>query len=255
MKRNLFLLTVMMFVLGSVPLAAQTVIKPFNGTNLDGWKFKGNRENVWQVGYLNATATTFEPAATGQGQAGQRQASQTQGRGQRRMCMFNLVPMDWGKAEPRKGVNIYTEQNFGDCTVKLELLIPKGSNSGVYLMGEYEIQVNDSFAKPLERGLGQGDMGAIYSATAPRVNACGVPGTWQTYEIEFVAPKFDASGNKTANGLFKKVILNGVVVQENVEVKGPTGGGLTMKEAPTGPLMFQGDHGPVAFRNIEIIVP
>jgi hypothetical protein len=98
-------------------------------------------------------------------------------------------------------------------------------------------------------------MGAIYSAAAPKLNACGVPGTWQSYEIEFVAPKFDASGNKTANGIFKKIILNGVVVQENVEVKAPTGGGVTMKEAATGPLMLQGNHGPVAFRNIEIIVP
>jgi hypothetical protein len=122
-------------------------------------------------------------------------------------------------------------------------------------MGEYEVQISDSFAKPPQRGLGQGDMGAIYSATAPSRNAAGVPGTWQTYEIEFVAPKFDANGNKTAKAKFKKVILNGVLVQENVEVEGSTGGGITGKEHPTGPLMFQGDHGPVAFRNIEIIVP
>jgi hypothetical protein len=169
--------------------------------------------------------------------------------------LANVVPVEWNKADPRKGVDIYTEEKFGDCTVKLEFLITRGSNSGVYLMGEYEVQVQDSFARPPGRALTLGDMGAIYDAAPPSVNACGVPGTWQTYEIEFVAPKFDAAGNKTANAVFKKILLNGVIVQENVEVKGPTGGGVTMKEAPTGPLMLQGNHGPVAFRNIEIIVP
>ena len=165
-----------------------------------------------------------------------------------------MVPKDWTK-DPRKGVNIYTEEKFGDCTVKLEFLIPRGSNSGVYLMGEYEVQINDCFARPSGYQLGQGNMGGIWATSPPKVNASGQPGMWQTYEIEFVAPKFDANGNKTANALFKKVTLNGYVVQENVEAPAPTGGGITGVEAPTGPLMFQGDHGPVAIRNIEIIVP
>ena len=251
MKRNLLLLTLLIFVLGSMQVAAQTVKKPFNGTNLDGWKFNGNQENCWKTGMLRATATTLEvvpipenrPANAGQGRGGFFAPS-----------LVNAVDIDWNKVTPRKGVDIYTEEKFGDCTVKLEFLITKGSNSGVYLMGEYEVQIQDSFAKPNDK-LSQGDMGAIYSATAPKLNACGVPGTWQTYEIEFVAPKFDASGNKTANAVFKKITLNGVVVQENVAVEKPTGGGVTMKEAPTGPLMLQGNHGPVAFRNIEIIVP
>ena len=255
MKHNLLLLTLMIFVLGSVQVTAQTVKKPFNGTDLAGWKFNGNQENVWKTGFLQADATTFtvrpipenfqpRPATQGQGQGFARTFAPV---------LANAVDIDWNRATPRKGVDIYTEEKFGDCTVKLEFLITKGSNSGVYLMGEYEVQVADSFAKPNDK-LGQGDMGAIYSATAPKLNACGVPGTWQSYEIDFVAPKFDASGNKTANAVFKKITLNGVVVQENVEVKGPTGGGVTMKEAPTGPLMLQGNHGPVAFRNIEIIV-
>jgi hypothetical protein len=238
MKKNLLLLTVITFAMNAALFATET-IKPFNGTNLDGWKFNGKQENCWKVGGLKADATTFEAAPLKEGES---------------PCLSNLVALNWGQANPHKGVDMYTEQKFGDCTVKLEFLIPKGSNSGVYLMGEYEVQVSDSFAKPNNK-LGQGDMGAIYSATAPSLNACGVPGTWQKYDIEFVAPKFNAAGEKTANAVFKKVTLNGVVVQENVEVKGPTGGGVTMIEAATGPLMLQGNHGPVSFRNIEIIVP
>jgi len=266
MKRNLLLFVAMMFVLSSV-LSAQTVVRPFNGTNFDGWNFKGSGEHTWVIGRLQADATSFTVTPVPAAGAGQRnlgaQAGAQAGGGagaQQRggmTAMVNIVGAmrDRQNLPARQGVDIYTEEKFGDCTVKLEFLITRGSNSGVYLMGEYEVQVFDSFAKAPDARLGQGDMGAIYSAAAPRRNAAGVPGTWQTYEIEFVAPRFDAAGNKTANAMFKRVVLNGVLIQENVEVQGSTGGGLTGREAATGPLMFQGDHGPVAFRNIEIIVP
>jgi hypothetical protein len=69
--------------------------------------------------------------------------------------------------------------------------------------------------------------------------------------IDFQAPRFEGD-KKTANARFLKVVLNGQVIHENVEMKGPTPSGVTGKEAPTGPLMFQGDHGPVAFRNIKV---
>ena len=239
MKRNFLLLIAMMFVLGSV-LSAQeaTIKKPFNGLNLDGWQLKaGNRENCWIAGTFEPNATTIVAQPVRGGEKG---------------VLVNAVSADW--RETRKGVDIFTAEKFGDCTVKIEFLIVKGGNSGVYLMGEYEVQIADSFGKADDR-LGQGDCGAIYSASRPSTNAAAEPGTWQKFEIEFVAPKFDAHGNKIAFGLFKKITLNGKVIQENVEVRGPTGGGLTMKEAATGPLMLQGDHGVVAFRNIEIIVP
>ena len=264
MKRHFLLLAVMMVALSSV-LSAQepTAKRLFNGTNFDGWQFKaGNRQNVWTVGRLtlNATlphaATTMEamPVREGATPPPVREGAPAAFRGAFGNVMINNVGVDWRNATPPKGVDIYTTEKFGDCTVKVEFLVLKGGNSGVYLMGEYEVQIADTFAKPSDR-LGQGDVGAIYSAAAPSRNAAGVPGTWQSFEIEFVAPKFDAQGNKTANAVFKKITLNGVVVQENVEVQGPTGGGLTMKEAATGPLMFQGDHGLIAFRNVEIIVP
>ncbi len=128
-------------------------------------------------------------------------------------------------------------------------MIPKGSNSGIYLMGEYEVQVLDSYGKET---VGPGDMGGIYVTAAPRKNACKKPGEWQKFVIEFQAPRF-AEGKKTANAKFLKVTLNGEVIHENVEAPKPTTSCLTGKEAPTGPLMLQGDHGPVAFRNLKII--
>jgi hypothetical protein len=118
-------------------------------------------------------------------------------------------------------------------------------------MGRYEVQVLDSYGKPDER-LGQGDVGAIYSAAKPSRNASKPPGQWQTFDIVFQAPRFDASGKKTQNAKFLSVRLNGQEIQKDVEVKGPTGGELSREEKPTGPLLFQGDHGIVAFRNVRV---
>jgi hypothetical protein len=131
----------------------------------------------------------------------------------------------------------------------VEVMVPRGSNSGIYIMGEYEIQVCDSFGR---EKLTQGDMGAIYSAAAPSAQACKEPGQWQSYQIRYRAPRFDAAGKKITNAKIEEVILNGVVIHKDVEVKGPTGGSLRNREAPQGPLMFQGDHGPVAYRNIRV---
>jgi len=263
MKRNFLLLAVMMFALSPV-LSAQepTVRSLFNGTNLDGWNFKaGDRVNTWTVGRLASNtveeaATTMEPlplrggpgAGTRGGGAGAPAGAGLGASG----VMINATGNDWRDA--RRGVDIYTTERFGDVTVRLEFLVLRRGNSGVYMMGEYELQIADSFGRPSDR-MGPGDMGGIWATAAPRVNAAGAPGTWQSLEIEFVAPRFDAEGNKTANAIFKRVVLNGILIQENVEVQGSTGGGLTGREHATGPIMFQGDHGPVAFRNIEVIVP
>src|SRR5262249_23005472 len=146
------------------------------------------------------------------------------------------------------GVDLYTEEKFGDCVVELEVMIPQGSNSGVYLMGEYEVQVLDSYGK---KPLTSGDMGGIYGTAAPLLNAAKKPGEWQKFVLEFRAPRFKG-GKKVANATFVKVLLNGKLLHEDVEVKKPTPGGLTGKEGPTGPLLLQGDHGPVAFRNILV---
>jgi hypothetical protein len=155
--------------------------------------------------------------------------------------------------------NVYTERKFGDAELYLEFMLAKGSNSGVYLQGLYEVQVFDSFGKsaPLEYS----DGGGIYhrwinnkgvGGSAPRVNASRAPGQWQSYHVWFRAPRFDAAGRKVENAKFLRVLYNGVPVQENVEVEGQTRSGMDLPEAPQNPLMLQGDHGPVAYRNVYI---
>jgi hypothetical protein len=115
-------------------------------------------------------------------------------------------------------------------------------------MGEYELQVTDSFGK---EQLTQQDLGAIYTAGNPKLNAAKQPGEWQKIEIDFMAPKFEG-GKRTSAAKFVKVVINGQLVQENVEMKGPTPGGLTGKELATGPLMLQGSQGAIAYRAIKI---
>lgn len=144
--------------------------------------------------------------------------------------------------------DFYTEAKLGDGVYEVEFMVPKGSNSGVYLMGEYEVQILDSFGKET---VGPGDVGGLYGAQAPRVNAAKAPGQWQAFVIDFRAPKFDDSGKKIANARFVKVTLNGQVIHEDVEMKSQTPGGVTGREHASGPLMFQGNHGPVAYRNIR----
>jgi hypothetical protein len=207
----------------------QRVFKPFNGKNLTGWKTVAGKGSQWVVGTAqldaaNPAKLVVSAAADGQGEFINREAH---------------------------GVDIYSEQEFGDCTVSLEVMVPKGSNSGIYLMGNYEIQVLDSFGR---EKVGPGDLGGLYGAAAPKLNAAKAPGQWQTFEIEFQAPRFQ-DGKKVGNAVFKKVTLNGQVIHENVEMKGVTGGNLGRGEQPKGPLMFQGNHGAVAYRNIGVTTP
>ncbi len=86
---------------------------------------------------------------------------------------------------------------------------------------------------------------------APRFNACRAPGLWQRLAIKFKAPRFDEQGKKIANARFVEVVLNGAIVQKDVEVTGPTRAAAFDDEKPSGPLMIQGDHGPVAIRNVR----
>jgi hypothetical protein len=87
---------------------------------------------------------------------------------------------------------------------------------------------------------------------SPRVNASKPPGEWQSFDIDFRAPRFDAGGKKIENARVVKVVHNGKLIHENVELKGPTRGGMANDEKAVGPLRLQGDHGPVAYRNIRI---
>lgn len=159
-----------------------------------------------------------------------------------------------------KTTNLLSKYEHGDAKVHVEFCVPKGSNSGVYLMGRYEIQVLDSWGVQQPK---YSDCGGIYErwrdnkgyeGHAPRRNASKPPGEWQSFDIVFRAPRFDDAGKKTAHARFVTVIHNGVVVHENVDVTGPTRSATYEDgpEAESGPLMLQGDHGPVAYRNLYV---
>jgi hypothetical protein len=92
----------------------------------------------------------------------------------------------------------------------------------------------------------------IDEGTAPRVNAARPAGEWQTLDVTFRAPRFDSSGKKVRSAQFEKVVLNGQVIHEKVEVASPTGHVWRLKEVARGPILLQADHGPVAFRNIRV---
>ena len=167
-----------------------------------------------------------------------------------------------GKNESGRTHNLITRQEWGDVEVSLEFMIPNHSNSGVKLEGVYEVQILDSWK--VEKPTGA-DCGGIYpraenkpryhhidEGVPPLVNAAKKPGEWQTLEIVFHAPRFDASGKKTANALFEKVVLNGKLIHDHSEAPTPTGAIWRDKEHPTGPLLLQADHGPVAFRNVRL---
>ena len=152
-----------------------------------------------------------------------------------------------------------TKEEYGDVHIEFEFMVPKRSNSGVYVMGRYEIQIFDSFGR--ERA-GWGDLGGLYArwdaeneknyeGTYPLVNAAKPPGEWQTMEIFFRAPKFDDEGNKRTHATFDKVLINGQLVQRNAITTGPTRAAPLSGEAATGPVAIQGDHGPVAIRNFR----
>ena len=87
---------------------------------------------------------------------------------------------------------------------------------------------------------------------SPLINASLPPGQWQTFDITFRAPRFDAAGKKIADARLVRVAHNGKVIHENVDLHGPTRGALAEEEKPMGPLRLQGDHGPVAYRNLRI---
>lgn len=205
-------------------LRAGESVSPFNGTDLTGWKAKG-QNSFWTVG--TARLAPDNPKA------------------------FVVEPGGRELINAReKGVDLYSEALHGDAVITLEVMVPKGSNSGIYVMGEYEVQVLDSAGR--EANPGPGDMGAIYGAQPPRKPVYRQPGEWNQFEIHWQAPRFDEAGKKTANAKFLKVVLNGAVIHENVEMPGVTPGGVDGKEKAQGPLMFQGNHGPVAYRNIRI---
>lgn len=134
------------------------------------------------------------------------------------------------------GSNIRTKQSFWDFKLHLEFRIPKQSNSGVYLRGRYEVQIEDSFGRPATLD----GTGALYGFLVPNVNAAKRAGEWQSMDITLI-------------GRLLTVVLNGKTVICSQNVPGITGGSIDSREGEPGPLLLQGDHGPVEFRNVTIM--
>jgi len=131
--------------------------------------------------------------------------------------------------------NLRTKKEFEDFNLKLQVNVPAGSNSGIYLRGIYEIQVFDSYGKPLDPH----NMGAVYSRIAPTVAAEKPAGEWQELDI-------------TLYKRYVTVILNGIKIIDNQPLLGVTGGAISADEFIPGPIYLQGDHGTIMYRNMVL---
>lgn len=147
----------------------------------------------------------------------------------------NWVVEDGVLRNTESGSDLITEQEFTDFKLDLEFRYPEKSNSGIYLRGRYELQIQDDFGEEPESHL----IGGLYGFLDPLVNAAKRAGEWQSYEITLI-------------GRTLSVILNDTTVIDQQEIPGITGGALDSNEGEPGPLMLQGDHGPVSFRNIVL---
>ncbi len=135
----------------------------------------------------------------------------------------------------KSGADLVTKERYGDFKLHVEFKYPKGSNSGVYLRGRYEVQVEDTPSKePMIDGIG-----AIYGHLMPNEMAATGPDTWQTYDITLIGRRVT-------------IVLNGKTIINDTTIPGITGGALDSNEGEPGPIFLQGDHGPVDYRNIVI---
>ena len=218
---------------GTLTSSAADVVELFNGKDLSGWR---KPTGDWVV----AKAVSLDPTNAER---------------------FIITPGEGIMVNGPKGKakDFVTEKEFADAEIHVEFCIPKHSNSGVYLMGRYEIQIYDSYGVEKDKYPGI-ECGGIYGrwineknveGHTPRVNVSKAPGEWQSFDITFRAPRFDADGKKIENAKMVKVAHNGTVIHENVELTGPTRSGYSEEKAK-GPIRLQGDHGPVAFRNLKV---
>ncbi|MDP6545819.1 MAG: DUF1080 domain-containing protein [Phycisphaerae bacterium] len=166
-----------------------------------------------------------------------------------------------GKVGKTKSL-VTKRRDYRDIELHVEFMVAKGSNSGIIFHGNHEIQILDSAHVKEPTG---GHCGGIYPRAAmkpkyhhidkgspPRVNAAKKPGVWQSYDIIFQAARFDKAGKKTANAKFVKVVHNGILIQKNFEVPYACGPNWDRKQYPQGPIIIQGDYGPIAIRNVRI---
>ncbi|MCC6265140.1 MAG: DUF1080 domain-containing protein [Bryobacterales bacterium] len=220
---------------GDPPFLSQPGWRPLlNGKDLHGWHGVGRETHGWSTTRSVTWRRIFDP----------------------KRLTFTPSPGDrMVNGQEGRAAYLETDEAFGDCEVYLEFMLAAGSNSGVFFNGKYEVQLFDSFG--FTGTLMPGDNGAIYrlwdgaGGWPPLRNASRPPGAWQSLHVWFRPPRFEG-GRKIANARFLRVLLNEMLVHEDVEIAAPTGNHKDRSEAPRGPLMLQGDHGPVAFRSIYL---
>lgn len=132
-------------------------------------------------------------------------------------------------------VDIVSRRTFRDFKLHAEFKFPKGSNSGIYLRGRYEMQVQDDYGKAPESH----ECGGIYGFLAPRVIAVKPPGEWNSVDITLIGRRVS-------------IVMNGKTLLENAEIPGITGGAINSREGEPGPIMLQGDHGAIEYRNVVV---
>ena len=155
----------------------------------------------------------------------------TQGGGQNNWRVVNGV-----LTNTANGANLMTTRTFGDFKLQLEVRYPKNGNSGIYLRGRHEVQIEDSPALDAPLSV---HLGGVYGFLWPNENAGKGPGAWNTYEITLVGRRVT-------------VVLNGKGVIVDEIIPGPTGGAIDANEGAPGPILLQGDHTAVEFRNIRL---
>ena len=136
---------------------------------------------------------------------------------------------------PRSGANLVTDQKFNDFKLHIEFRYPKESNSGIYLRGRYELQIEDNYGQQPSKDF----LGSIYGFIVPSEMAAKPAGEWQTYDVTLI-------------GRQVTVVANGKTIICNQQIPGITGGALDSREGEPGPILIQGDHGPIEYRNITI---
>ena len=252
-----------------------------NGKNLDGWRYYDDRGGWTATKGVLWGGTTNPRQLLAMPEPGDRivNTGKEVGRAANLVAMHKFADLPKEKLDftPFGPSNLVTKQRFGDLELYLEFMCADRSNSGAYIHGLYEVQITDSYGRDAN-GHFTNYAGAIYnyqpgSAAAraalstakpvpdgwkpfggvpPRIRAERPAGQWQSFHIWFQAPRFDAAGKKTANAKFLRVIFNGTLIQEMVERLEPTQEAMNIPEASMNPIMLQGDHGPIAFRNIYI---
>ena len=212
-------MTVLMFGVAALPLAAAEDsgggwMDLFNGRDLTGWKL------------VNPTGTNGWRVENG--------------------LVINQTP----------SMNIYTEKQFKDFDLHCDYQVPPKSNAGIYILNRYEVQIFDDYQRPIYSHM----CGSLYGEITPTANACKPPAKnfpkiaddeWQTFDIRLRAARYGEDGSKLEN-VRVTVVHNGVKIIDNAELKTPTGAARRYDEEAMGPIVLQGDHGPVAFRNFRI---